>query len=179
MKFNQHLTASQLASMDRSKLDVLPKVIKLIEKRQNIVFVDEAVFTSGQIRACYWVKAGDASLKIDKAKIGFRAIAVVAAINMSGRVVTLLIKEKSIITDDFVDFLNKLRNKMRRAKTFIFLDNLRIHHTHIIASKSRDNNQVLLFNAAYSSQLNPIERLWAVSKRQFVKDCVTDADFKH
>jgi hypothetical protein len=26
--------------------------------------------------------------------------------------------------------------------------------------------------------LNPIERLWAIAKRQFVKDCVTDVDFK-
>jgi transposase len=38
---------------------------------------------------------------------------------------------------------------------------------------------VLLFNAGYSSQLNPIERLWAISKRQFTKDCVTDADFRN
>ena len=27
--------------------------------------------------------------------------------------------------------------------------------------------------------MNPIERLWAVSKRQFIKDCVTDADFRN
>ena len=26
--------------------------------------------------------------------------------------------------------------------------------------------------------MNPIERLWAVAKRQFTKDCVTDADFR-
>ncbi len=40
------------------------------------------------------------------------------------------------------------------------------------------NNQVLIFNASYSNHLNPIERLWAVAKRQFIKDCVTDADFR-
>ena len=40
------------------------------------------------------------------------------------------------------------------------------------------NNQVLIFNASYSSHLNPIERLWAVAKRQFIKDCVTHADFR-
>ena len=27
--------------------------------------------------------------------------------------------------------------------------------------------------------MNPIERFWAVSKRQFIKDCVTDADFRN
>ena len=79
--------------MNKAKLEVLPKVIRLIQNHVNIVFVDEAVFTSGQIRAKYWAKAGDASLKIDKAKIGFRVIAVVAAINLQGRVVALLLRE--------------------------------------------------------------------------------------
>ena len=27
--------------------------------------------------------------------------------------------------------------------------------------------------------MNPIVRFWAVSKRQFIKDCVTDADFRN
>ena len=87
--------------MNKSKREVLPRVIKLIEKHQNIVFVDEAVLTSGQIQARYWAKSGDTSLKIEKKKLGFKAIAVVAAINIQGRVVALLIKDKSIITSDF------------------------------------------------------------------------------
>ena len=27
--------------------------------------------------------------------------------------------------------------------------------------------------------MNPIESFWAVFKRQFIKDCVTDADFRN
>ncbi len=99
-------------------------------------------------------KAGDASLKIDKAKIGFRAIAVVAAINLQGRVVALFLREGSICTSDFVDFLRNLKSRMRGEKTYVFLDNLKIHQTLIIASKAQANNQVLIFNASYSSQLN-------------------------
>ena len=48
-----------------------------------------------------WAKSGDTSLKIEKKKLGFKAIAVVAAINIQGQVVALLIKDKSIITSDF------------------------------------------------------------------------------
>ncbi len=65
-------------------------MIRLIEQRANIVFVDEACLRSNQIKARYWAKAGDASLKIDKAKIGFKCIAVVRAINVQGRVLALL-----------------------------------------------------------------------------------------
>ena len=79
-------------------------MIRLIKKRANIVFVDEACFTSNQIRARYWAKAGDASLKIDKAKIGFKCIAVVGAINVQGGVVALLQRDLSIKTSDFVEF---------------------------------------------------------------------------
>ena len=120
--------------MNKAKLEVLPKVIRLIQNHAKIVFVDEAVFTSGQIRAKYWAKAGDASLKIDKAKIGFRAIAVVAAMYLQGRVVALVLREGSICTSDFIDFLRNLKSRMRGEKTYVFLDNLRIHHTIIIAS---------------------------------------------
>lgn len=153
-------------------------MIRLIEQRANIVFVDEACFTSNQIRARYWAKAGDASLKIDKAKIGFKCIAVVAAIDVQGRVVALLQRDLSIKTSDFVDFLRALRTRMKKQKTYIFLDNLQVHHTHLVKDNAVKNNQVLIFNASYSSHLNPIERLWAVAKRQFTKDCVTDADFR-
>ena len=64
------------------------------------------------------------------------------------------------------------------AKDIIFLDNLQVQHTHVVKDNAVVNNQVLIFNASYSSHLNPIERLWAVAKRQFIKDCVTDANFK-
>ena len=51
-------------------------------------------------------------MKIDKAKIGFRAIAVVAAINLQGRVVALLLREGSICTSDFVDLVQNLKSRM-------------------------------------------------------------------
>ena len=67
---------------------------------------------------------------------------------------------------------------MKKQKTYIFLENLQVHHTHLVKDNAVKNNQVLIFNASYSSHWNPIERLWAVAKRQFIKDCVTDADFR-
>ena len=60
-------------------------------------------------------------MKIDKAKIGFRAIAVVAAINLQGRVVALLLRESLICTSDFIDFLRNLKSRMRGEKTYFSL----------------------------------------------------------
>ncbi len=99
-------------------------MIRLVAQRANIVFVDEACFTSNQIRARYWAKAGDASLKIYKSKIVFKCKAVVGAIDVQGRFVALLQRDLSIKTTDFVDFLRVLRTRMKRQKTYVFLDNL-------------------------------------------------------
>ena len=77
---------------------------------------------------------------IEKAKLGFTAIAVVAAINLKGEVVSYLIKDKTICRDDFVEFLDKLRVHMKRRKTYIMLDNLRLHYTEAVESTARRNN---------------------------------------
>ena len=69
---------------------------------QTLFFVDKTCFTSNQIKARYWAKAGDASLIIDKEKIGFKCIADVGAINVQGIVVALLQRDLSIKTSDFV-----------------------------------------------------------------------------
>ena len=89
-------------------------------------------------------------MKIDKAKISFKCIAVVAATDVQGRVVALLQRDMSIKTSDFVDFLRALRTRMKRQKTYIFLDNLQVHHTHIVKENAFKNNQVLIFNSSYS-----------------------------
>ena len=156
---------------------MLPIIIRLIETRKNIVFVDEAVFTSGQLCARYWARSGDEPFEVLKHRLGFEAVAVVAAINLKGQVVAMLIQRQSIKTADFLEFLDKLAERMRRRKTFIFLDNLTLHHTIAVRNQAKEHNQELYFNAAYSSHLNPIERLWALAKRQFRKDCITDINF--
>ena len=66
---------------------------------------------------------------------------------------------------------------MKRTHTFVFFDNLTLHHTVLVREKAKSNNQELVFNASYSSHLNPIERLWALAKRQFRKDCVNGISF--
>ena len=84
---------------------MLPTVIELIEKRKNIVFVDEAVFTSGQLCARYWAaRSGNQPFEVLKHKLGFKAVAVVAGINLNG--VAMLTQKRSINAIDFQAFLD-------------------------------------------------------------------------
>jgi len=69
---------------------VLPKDLELIEKRKNIVFVDEAVFTSNQLCARYWARSGNQPFEVLKHKLGFEAVAIVAGVNLNGYVVAIV-----------------------------------------------------------------------------------------
>ena len=48
----------------------------------------------------------------------------------------------------------------------------------MVLEHARENKQEFIFNAAYSSVYNPIERLWAIAKRQLALDFITEANYK-
>ena len=47
-----------------------------------------------------------------------------------------------------------------------------------IKAEARRRNQELVFNACYSSEFNPVERLWALAKHRFSRDIVTESTWK-
>ena len=130
----------------------MPLIIKLIEQQSpNLVFIDEAVFSSKSMVQRYWAKAGP-QLSITKKQLSFTAVAVVAAINIKGQVVALHSAESSICTEDFIVFLNQMRRRRNSRKTYVLLDNLSFHHSKVVLERARKNKQEFIFNAAYSSE---------------------------
>ena len=71
-----------------------------------------------------------------------------------------------------------MRRHRNSRKTYVFLDNLSFHNSRVVLERARKNKQEFIFNAAYSSVYNPIERLWAIAKRQFARDLITEANYK-
>ncbi len=71
-----------------------------------------------------------------------------------------------------------MRRHRNSRKFYVFLDNLSFHHSRVVLERARKNKQEFIFNAAYSSVQNPIERLWAIAKRQFARDLITEANYK-
>ncbi len=52
-----------------------------------------------------------------------------AAIDTEGNLVHYLIKQYSIKKEDFIDFLDETRQQTGSGESFVFLDNLRAHHS--------------------------------------------------
>ena len=48
----------------------------------------------------------------------------------------------------------------------------------MVLERARKNKQEFIFNAAYLSVYNPIERLRAIAKRQFARDLITEANYE-
>ena len=99
---------------------------------------------------------------------------MIAATDICGRVTTCSLKKFSINVDDFIEFLGKLRQGTGKHFIYVFLDNLRVHHSNRVKEYCGINKIKLVFNAAYSSEFNPVERLWALSKQLFRKLLITN-----
>jgi hypothetical protein len=76
--------------------DVFPKVIKFVESGSLVYFIDEAVFSSKLCDSKVWALPGTEPPKIIRRKIGFPAVAVTAAIDFSGKVVSVLTCKHSV-----------------------------------------------------------------------------------
>lgn len=83
----------------------------------------------------------------------------------SGR---LLTKEASVFNaDTFYDFICYLLSNTR-GKIFLILDNARYHRARKLKKFFKQNQRrlVRIFLPAYSPDLNPIERVWRITRRQ-------------
>jgi len=131
-----------------------------------VLFVDECVFTPRSLLRKIWSTNSEETI-LYKKKTSFKAVAVLGAISVEGELVAYVLREGSIQLDDLKKMANKIKSKYKRRRVVMFLDNLPLHHTKAFKEHTSAYKQQLVFNAGYSSELNPIERLWALAKRSF------------
>jgi putative transposase len=67
--------------------------------------------------------------------------------------------------ENFVLFLEQIRNKNPHGRIVIILDNFRTHHAIMVREKAKELNIILIHLPPYSPDLNPIEFVWKSVKR--------------
>lgn len=101
-----------------------------------------------------------------------KSISLFGAVNVTdGRLVTLFEKKFNALT--FQDFLiHLLRHRRKGKRMVILLDNAKYHHAVLLRPFLRHNrHKVLLkFLPAYSPGLNPIERVWKLTRKLCTHD---------
>ena len=105
-----------------------------------------------------------------------KSVALFGAVHLrDGRLVTQLEKTFNAIT--FQDFLGRLLgHRHRRKKTVVILDNAKYHHAKVLRPflESHRDQLALEFLPSYSPELNPIERVWKLTRRL----CTHNTDFE-
>ena len=66
-----------------------------------------------------------------------------------------------------MEFLKQVARKCKYRKSYMLVDNLRVHRTDRVVAQAKRSKVELIFNGTYSSEYNPIERLWAWAKQRF------------
>ena len=105
-------------------------------------------------------------MEVERKRLAFKSIGVVAGIDGKGQVHGLTVVDGAILGEHFITFLGKIRKAHPKAGTItLFIDNLAMHHMKAVKRFAEEKDINLLFNAIYSSEYNPVERLWLFAKR--------------
>lgn len=107
-----------------------------------------------------WSKIGKHIVKIQKST--YKRYTIICAISNFKIIYYKIIKGSSNAIN-FKDFLENVLIKTG-DNVNILLDNARIHHSKIVKNYIETKKSQLLFNVAYSPELNPIEKVFSKSK---------------
>ena len=108
LRYMVKLSEKKLDEQAQTLLDVLPQVIEIVENGGNIIFADEAMFTSRLKRDCVWTNKDIAPPELVKSKLSFQAVAAIAGTNVAGDVVAVKTCAKYIDEKVFIEFLRAL-----------------------------------------------------------------------
>ena len=69
------------------------------------------------------------NIQLNEMLMNNKAIAVVAGVSTDGGLEGYLLREKSIASDSFIQFIDSLRESSNGRKLVIFMDNCTVHHS--------------------------------------------------
>jgi transposase len=146
---------------------LLKKRLRLAQKDDiDLWSLDECHFQQHGSRATLWVPPEDKDPILLMAPTR-KSISLFGAVNTKdGRLLTQLEKKFNAMTlKGFLTVL--LRHRRKERKIVVFLDNAKYHHAKSLRPFLRQhrNKLALEFLPAYSPELNPIERVWKLTRK--------------
>jgi transposase len=128
--------------------------------------LDECHFQQHGSRCIMWVPAEETDPTLLHAPTR-KSVALFGAVNLhDGQLVTQFSPKFDAVT--FWDFLKKiLRRRPSNRRLVLILDNARYHHATLLQPFLAERRQVLSlsFLPPYSPELNPVERVWKLTRR--------------
>ena len=112
----------------------------------------------------WWLK--NQPIKIDPRTYHKKTIASIAAISNEKGAELIMNFEKSVNREMFIAFLKKLRQNDPFRPMALFLDRLAVHRSNQVKEAADKLKIILILNASYSPNLNPVEGAIGLAKAQ-------------
>jgi len=131
---------------------------------EAIFFMDAVHPAHNSMPAYGWIKKGE---RTDlKSNSGRQRLNIHGAMNAETYEVVPLISESSVNTDSTIQLLEYLEELYPLAVTiYVILDNAKYHYSSAVQEWEKNSRIKLVFLPSYSPELNLIERLWRVFKK--------------
>jgi len=153
------------------------------EENEAVFFMDAVHPAHNSMPAYGWIKKGEkAELKSNS---GRQRLNIHGAINAETYEVIPLISESNVNSDSTIELLQYLEELYPLASTiYVILDNAKYHYSIAVQEWMEKSRIKLVFIPSYSPELNLIERLWRVFKKnvlynkyietfeKFKKECI-------
>lgn len=146
---------------------------KLINQKHIIMYCDESSFNETNLRKKILNNGLKRKVLSNKGRI--KSISAMAVISVKG-VEHFKLTDSTFKGDDFIDFMNELEDKITKIPEYneffynnritVICDNARIHTMKKNIKKLKKLKLNILFQPPYSPQVNAIELLWALIKKQ-------------
>ena len=142
------------------------------ELKENLTEQDQIYFMDGvhpqhnTIASYGWIKKGQT--KHLKTNNGRQRTNINGALNLQTKEL-LYVEDERINSQTMIALLLLILKKQKEGKIYIILDNARYYHANIVKEFLKEHPRIILrFLPPYSPNLNIIERLWKILKKNVV-----------
>lgn len=147
-------------------------IIKAIESKLNIIFIDETGFEIVNNHLYMWRKKGEQITGGPKKEIKKR-INLILAMDKKEIIYGQYYRNTSIGSNEFIDFIKEIISKIGREKienSLFVMDNASYHLSKKVKSVARKEKLKFLLNVPYKSQFNAIELVFHLIKNNLNKE---------
>lgn len=140
----------------------------MIGKGALWVSIDETHWVTNSMRTRGWSQVGE---KAFSTEISQRTpFSCLTSIDHSGKVTCCDVVKGAVDADIFTAFFKQVLERYKTENCVFFMDNCAIHKKDVLQDMCDKAKQVVLFNAPYTQEVNPIEFFFSIWKYQISKE---------
>ena len=150
------------------RIERVSQLYQLIGKGYLWVSIDETHWVTNSMRTRGWSKVGE---KAFSTEISQRTpFSCLTSIDYSGKVTCCDVVKGPVDADIFTAFFKQVLERYKSETCVFFMDNCAIHKKDVLQDMCGEAKQVVLFNAPYTQEVNPIEFFFSIWKYQISKE---------